>query len=71
MLEMQTVDAAEKSGLLLGVRVHQGVQTRPNLSAAAALGWWWWDDGDGWDGFWDADGWDGDGWWGDGWDGDI
>jgi hypothetical protein len=71
MQGLQTVDAGEKSGLLLGVRVQQGVQTRSNLSAAAAVGWWWWDDGDGWDGFWDADGWDGDGWWGDGWDGDI
>jgi len=71
MQELQTVDAEEKSGLLLAVREQKGFPTRSKLSAAATLGWWWWDDGDGWDGFWDADGWDGDGWWGDGWDGDI
>ena len=71
MLELKAIDAEEKSGLLLGVREQQGVQGRFELSAATAQGWWWWDDGDGWDGFWDADGWDGDGWWGDGWDGDI
>ncbi len=69
MQELQTVDAGEKSGLLLGVRELKGAHTGSKL-ATPALGWWW-DDGDGWDGFWDADGWDGDGWWGDGWDGDI
>jgi hypothetical protein len=68
MQELLTVEAGEKSGLLLGVREQNPVHTRSKLSAATAF--WGWDDGDGWDGFWDADGWDGDGWWGDGWDGD-
>jgi hypothetical protein len=64
---LTTVDAGEKSGLLLRVREQKGAQTGSRLSTAAGL--WWWDDGDGWDGWWDADGWDGDGW--DGWDGDF
>jgi len=71
MQELQTVGAAEKSGLLLEVIEPKGLQTGSRLSTVTALGRWWWDDGDGWDSFWDADGWDGDGWWGDCWDGDI
>jgi hypothetical protein len=71
MPELQTVDASEQSGLLLGVREQRGVKTRSGLSTAA-VGWWpRWDDGDGFDGWSDADGWDGDGGWGDGWDGDY
>ncbi len=66
MQELNTMNTATKSGLLLGSREVKAVHTRSKLSAARA------DDGGGgdWDG-WDADGWDGDGWWGDGWDGDF
>jgi hypothetical protein len=56
MPELLTVDADQKSGLLLGVREQNRVQRKSNLSAVPGLGWWWWDDGDGW--------------WGDCWDGD-
>jgi hypothetical protein len=66
VLELEETE--EKSGLLLGVSQPPAIQGKPKTTEATA---WWWDDGDGWDGWWDADGWDGDGWWGDGWDGDF
>jgi hypothetical protein len=71
MQELNALNAATKSGLMLGTREVKGVHTRSKPSAARAFGWW--DDGDpgDWDGGWDADGWDGDGWWGDLWDGDL
>jgi hypothetical protein len=66
MSQLETIHAAEKSGLLLAVTEQKAVHTGSKQSTGA-FGWW--DDGDGWDSWWDADGWDGDGW--DGWDGDY
>jgi hypothetical protein len=69
----EQLEQEETSGLVLGIREAPKIHTGSRLASPPSAQWWWWpwDDGDGFDGWWDADCWDGDGWWGDGWDGDT